>query len=84
MDVQEQLSGQIQAAFPFLLVPLPILGFEPEGIMFELSPLPLAILAMLPCFTVSGGSEFLAKKLSLHFGGPVAVSYRRTWKGACK
>lgn len=44
----------------------------------------LAILAILPCFTISGGSELLAKKLSVHFGGPVAVSYRRTWKGAHK
>lgn len=44
MDVQEQLSEQIQAVFPFVLLPLPILGFElvPEVIMFELSPLPLA------------------------------------------
>lgn len=43
VDVQEKSSGQIQAAFPFVLVPLHILGFElvPEGIMLELSPLPL-------------------------------------------
>lgn len=43
MDVQEELSGQIQAPFSIVPVPLPILGFElvPEGIMFELSPLPL-------------------------------------------
>lgn len=33
MDMQEQLSGQIQAAFPLELVP--------EGIVFELRPLPL-------------------------------------------
>lgn len=33
MAVQEQSSGQIQAAFPF--------GLVPESIMFELSPLPL-------------------------------------------
>lgn len=75
MDVQEQLSGQIQAAFPF--------GLVPEGIMFELCPLPLvphqalAILAILPCFTLSEGSELLASKMSLHCGGPVVVSYRR-------
>lgn len=42
----------------------------------------LPILAILPCFTISEGSELLAKKLSWHFGGPVAVSYRRSWKGA--
>lgn len=43
MDVQE-LSGQIQVPFSFVLVPLPHLGFQlvPKGIMFELSSLPLA------------------------------------------
>lgn len=42
----------------------------------------LAILAILPYLTISEGSGLLAKKLSLHFGGPVAVSYGRSWKGA--
>lgn len=43
MDGQEELSEQIQAPFSFVPVPLPLLGFElvPEGITFELSPLPL-------------------------------------------
>lgn len=41
--MQEQLSGQIQAEFPFVLGVCAILGIElvSEGIMFELSPLPL-------------------------------------------